>query len=79
MLNKSFGVIYFHFNIFSEETAKQLVLKFAFLSLVSLAQSVFQSGLFHTTSEASFCSLWWRKIEFLLTHTSSEFCASGQT
>ena len=30
MLNKSFGVIYFHFNIFSEKTAKQQVLKFAF-------------------------------------------------
>ena len=30
MLNKSFGVIYFHFNIFSEKTAKKQMLKFAF-------------------------------------------------
>ena len=30
MLNKRFWVIYFHFNIFSEKTAKKQVLKFAF-------------------------------------------------
>ena len=30
MLNKSFGVIYFHFKIFSEKAAKKQVLKFAF-------------------------------------------------
>ena len=31
MLNKSFRVIYFNFNIFSTKTANRLVLKFAFL------------------------------------------------
>ena len=31
MLNKGFGVIYFHFNIFSEKKAKKQVLKFAVL------------------------------------------------
>ena len=30
MLNKSFGGIYFHFNILNENTAKKWVLKFAF-------------------------------------------------
>ena len=30
MLNKSFGVIYFHFNNYREKTAKKWVLKFAF-------------------------------------------------
>ena len=32
MLNKSFWVIYFHFNIFSEKKQKKQVLKFEFLS-----------------------------------------------
>ena len=33
MLNKSFGVIYFHFNIFSEKTANKLLLKIAFFEI----------------------------------------------
>ena len=33
MLNKSFGMIYFHFNIFSTKTAKKQALKFAVLGL----------------------------------------------
>ena len=33
MLNKSFGVIHFHFNIFSEKAANKWVLKFAFFEI----------------------------------------------
>ena len=45
MLNKSFGVIYFHFNIFNTKTAKKQVLKFAFL----VFKNVSQTSPFHTT------------------------------
>ena len=38
MLNKSFGGIYFHFNIFSEKNPKKRVLKLTFLGLENLAQ-----------------------------------------
>ena len=48
MLNKSFGVIYFHFNIFSEKTANKWVLKFAFLRLKNLSQ-IYP---FHTTCDS---------------------------
>ena len=49
MLNKSFGVIYFHFNISSEKTAKWRVLIFMILDLVNLSQVVSQVAAFHTT------------------------------
>ena len=45
MLNKSFGVIYFHFNIFREKTAKKQVLKFVFWGFEDLPQV----SPFHTT------------------------------
>ena len=50
MLNKSFGVIYFHFNIFSEKNSKKQVLKFAFLGFEDLSQVV----PFHTTHDFKF-------------------------
>ena len=40
MLNKSFGVIYFHFNIFSEKTANKWVLKFAFFEMVEFVSDL---------------------------------------
>ena len=47
MLNKSFGVIYFHFNIYREKKAKKMGFKICiFLGLKNL----FQNGPFHTSS-----------------------------
>ena len=46
MLNKSLGVIYFHFNIFSKKTAKKQVLKFLFW----VFENVSHTGPFHTTN-----------------------------
>ena len=45
MLNKSFGVNDLQFNIFSEKSVKQMVLKFAFFGFF---KKVFQNGPFHT-------------------------------
>ena len=45
MLNKICGVIYFHFNIFSEKTVKTWVLIFTVLSF----KNVPQVGPFYTT------------------------------
>ena len=47
MLNKSFGVIYFHFNIFSEKTANKWVLKFAFFEMVESVPDLSISHYYH--------------------------------
>ena len=71
MLNKSFGVIYFHFNIFSTKTAKKTGVKicifgflrmcprlahFTLLMLASLRFKVHQKLLDGSTGLVEFCS-----------------------
>ena len=50
MLNKSFWVIYFHFNIFSEKKAKKKNRCYNFHFWVF--ENVSQNGPFHTTGES---------------------------
>ena len=40
MVNRSFGGIYFHFNIFSEKTANKWVLKFAIFEIEEFASGL---------------------------------------
>ena len=54
MLNKSFGVIYFHFNIFSEKTANKWVLKFAFFEMVEFVPDLSISHYYRTKLRFSF-------------------------
>ena len=51
MLNKSLGVFYFHFNIFSTKTAKKEWCQFLHFWVF---KNVSQIGPFHTTTIASF-------------------------
>ena len=54
MLNKSFGVIYFHFNIFSKKTAKTGVK----ICIFGFFKNVSQVGPFHTTYAKNFPQLY---------------------